>query len=89
MTYSALSPQAKNQNITVGVSFGAERELAFLHAKTGHRAYFPQVNGMAFSFGRDTNIKWKHGINALKPEEQTGMGRISIILWYVPLLDTY
>jgi hypothetical protein len=22
------------------------------------------VNGMAFSFGRDTNIKWKHGVNA-------------------------
>ena len=37
--------KARNQNITVGVSFGAERELAFLHAKTGHRAYFPQVNG--------------------------------------------
>jgi hypothetical protein len=22
------------------------------------------VNGMAFSFGRDKNIKWKHGVNA-------------------------
>ena len=30
---------------------------------------------------KDTNIKWKHGINALPPDEQSGMGRISIILW--------
>ena len=34
-----------------------------------------------FSFGRDANILWKHGINALKEEEQDGKGRISIILW--------
>eukprot|EP00039_Didymoeca_costata_P020510 m.341523 g.341523 ORF g.341523 m.341523 type:complete len:420 (+) comp20168_c0_seq1:112-1371(+) len=79
---AAFNPQrARNQNITVGVSFGATRELAFLHAKEGTRVYFPQVNGMAFSFGRDVNIHWKHGVNALKPEEQDGKGRISIILW--------
>ena len=34
---------AQNQNITVGVSFGATRELAFLHAETGNKIYFPQV----------------------------------------------
>ena len=34
---------AQNQNITVGVSFGATRELAFLHAATGNKIYFPQV----------------------------------------------
>jgi hypothetical protein len=43
----------------VGVSFGASRELAFLHAKDGTRIYFPQTNGMLFSFGRDCNINWK------------------------------
>ena len=32
----------------VGVSFGAERELAFLHAHNGSRIYFPQTNGMLF-----------------------------------------
>jgi len=73
--------RAKNQNITVGVSFGATRELAFLHAKTGEKIYFPQTNGMMFSFGRDVNINWKHAVNALPPEEQDGKGRISIILW--------
>jgi hypothetical protein len=83
---SAFNPQrAKNQNITVGVSFGALRELSFIRvAETEQdkvRMYFPQPNNGVFSFGRDVNIKWKHGINALKPEEQDGKGRISIILW--------
>mmetsp|Transcript_5591 Transcript_5591/g.8304 ORF Transcript_5591/g.8304 Transcript_5591/m.8304 type:complete len:377 (-) Transcript_5591:49-1179(-) len=75
--------RAENQNITVGVSFGASRELAFLHAANGTRLYFPQTNGMMFSFGRDVNIQWKHGINALPDAEQArdNRGRISIILW--------
>ena len=73
--------RAKTQNITVGVSFGSERELAFLNAKNGTRIYFPQTNGMLFAFGRDVNINWKHGINALPPEEHNGKGRISIVLW--------
>lgn len=79
---AAFNPmRAKNQNITVGVSFGATRELSFLSAKTGEKFYFPQTNGMLFSFGRDVNINFKHGVNALAPEEQSGKGRISIILW--------
>jgi len=43
--------------------------------------YFPQTNGMLFFFGRDVNIRWQHGINALPADEQSGKGRISIILW--------
>ena len=82
---AAFNPQrAANQNITVGASFGCSRELAFLHAKTGTKIYFPQTNGMLFSFGRDANITWKHGINALSEEDQAsvgGKGRVSIILW--------
>ncbi|CAD7946523.1 unnamed protein product [Amoebophrya sp. A120] len=85
---AAFNPQrAKNQNITVGASFGAERELAFLRVDPAVRdrepvkAYFPQSNGMMFSFGRDANINWKHGINALAEEDQDGKGRISIIVW--------
>ena len=73
--------RAKTQNITVGVSFGSERELAFLNAKNGTRIYFPQTNGMLFCFGRDVNINWKHAINALPPNEHDGKGRISIVLW--------
>lgn len=61
------------------------RELAFIRAVEDEqhkvRMYFPQPNNGVFSFGRDVNILWKHGINALKPDEQDGKGRISIILW--------
>ncbi|CAJ1436697.1 unnamed protein product [Effrenium voratum] len=69
------------QNITVGVSLGGERELAFRHVQHGTLAYFPQLNGMAFSFGRRININWKHGINALPLDRHNQLGRISIILW--------
>eukprot|EP00605_Chrysophyceae_sp_TOSAG23-4_P000597 GSChrysophyteH1.ASY1.ANO1.674.1 assembled CDS len=48
---------------------------------TGERLYFPQTNGMLFSFGRDVNIHYKHGVNALPEDEQDGKGRVSIILW--------
>lgn len=98
---AAFNPQrARTQDITVGISFGAPRELAFLRAEDDNakrvrgncaagelpeptRVYFPQTNGMAFSFGRDVNIRWKHGINALTTAEQTAepRGRISIVLW--------
>jgi len=84
---AAYNPKrAKDQNITVGVSFGARRELAFLHAtpqQNGDKCkiYFPQTNNGVFSFGRDVNIQWKHGVNALSEEEQDGKGRISIVLW--------
>jgi hypothetical protein len=79
---AAFNPQrAALQNCTVGISFGASRELAFRHAKTGELVYFPQRNGMLFFFGRDVNIRWQHAINALPLEKQDGQGRISIILW--------
>jgi len=63
------------------VSFGATRELAFLHATTGSRLYFPQTNNGVFTFGRDVNIRYKHGINALPEDHDDTRGRISIILW--------
>lgn len=85
---AAFNPQrARNQNITVGASFGAMRELSFIRAEERSnpdnkcRVYFPQSNNGVFSFGRDANIHWKHGVNALSPDEQDGKGRISIILW--------
>lgn len=84
---AAFNPQrAAKQNCTVGASFGAPRELAFRHAKTGELIYFPQTNGMLFFFGRDVNIRWQHGINALPLEDQDGKGRVSIILWGLTLL---
>ena len=62
---AAFNPsRAKSQNITIGASFGATRELAFIRAKESTdgnkcRLYFPQVNNGVFSFGRDANILWK------------------------------
>ena len=49
--------------------------------------YFPQPNNGVFSFGRDVNIHWKHGVNAVSEEDiarsdaGAPQGRISIILW--------
>lgn len=41
---AAYNPQrAQTQNMTVGVSFGSTRELAFLNVKNGTKLYFPQV----------------------------------------------
>ncbi len=53
--------RAANQNCTIGISFGASRELAFRHAKTGELIYVPQKNGMLFYFGRDAML----GMNQL------------------------
>ena len=50
--------RARNQNCTVGVSFGDARELAFVDAlDPSKRFYFPQTNGGLFYFGRDVNIR--------------------------------
>eukprot|EP00927_Polykrikos_kofoidii_P040412 TRINITY_DN34552_c0_g1_i1.p1 TRINITY_DN34552_c0_g1~~TRINITY_DN34552_c0_g1_i1.p1 ORF type:complete len:1456 (-),score=225.31 TRINITY_DN34552_c0_g1_i1:179-4546(-) len=73
--------RALTQNVTVGISFGRERELAFMHAEHKTLTYFPMPNGTIFAFGRDVNIRWKHGINALPVNEQDNKGRISIIVW--------
>ena len=90
---AAYNPErARDQNITVGVSFGAERELAFLHSKNGSRVYFPQCNGMLFAFGRDVNIKWKHGVNALPEAQHDGKGVIYLFIlsqFSVPSLIPY
>ena len=80
--------RAKIQNLTVGISFGAERDIAFEHDKSQTVISFPLHNGNIFSFGRDVNIKWKHGIPQIPPDKQHNKGRISIIAWgYIKQLD--
>mmetsp|Transcript_4089 Transcript_4089/g.7879 ORF Transcript_4089/g.7879 Transcript_4089/m.7879 type:complete len:368 (-) Transcript_4089:724-1827(-) len=68
---AAFNPQrSRSQNITIGASFGATRELAFIRTKDYRnddlggggekcKLYFPQTNNGVFSFGRDANINWK------------------------------
>ena len=60
---AAIKPdKAKTQNLTVAVSFGAERDAAFEHAKTKSVVSMPQPNGTIYVFAKDVNIIWRHGI---------------------------
>lgn len=79
---AAVKPdKAKTQNLTVAVSFGEERDAAFEHAKSKTVISLPQSNGCIYTFGKDVNIIWKHGILQVPPEKQSNKGRISIIAW--------
>lgn len=73
--------RATKQNITAAVSLGRERELVFKHAKNGTLLYMPVSSGSLYTFGRDVNIRFLHGINAIRKEEQTNEPRISIVVW--------
>lgn len=86
---AAMKPdKAKTQNITVGVSFGCERDAAFEHAETKTVIAIPQPNGMVYSFGKDVNVLWRHGILQVPPEKHREAGRISIIAWgWVPQVE--
>lgn len=87
---AAMKPdKAKTQNITVGVSFGEEREAAFQHAKSYTTISLPLPNNSIYVFNRDTNIIWRHGILQEKPEKYSDKGRISIIAWgWVNMIDS-
>jgi hypothetical protein len=71
--------KAKTQNFTVGVSFGATRDAAFEDARTKTVVSFPQPDGCAYCFAKDTNVLWRHGI--LKEKVTRPVGRISVIAW--------
>eukprot|EP00092_Neocalanus_flemingeri_P077963 GFUD01096892.1.p1 GENE.GFUD01096892.1~~GFUD01096892.1.p1 ORF type:complete len:421 (-),score=79.06 GFUD01096892.1:209-1471(-) len=76
---------ARTQNFTVAVSFGCERDVAFENAETKTVIAMPQPNGTVYTFGKDVNILWRHGILQVPPELQTDEGRISIVAWgWVP-----
>jgi len=80
--------KARNQNFTVAVSFGEERDAAFEHAKTKTKISMPQPNGTIYTFGRDINILWRHGILQVPPEKFVDKGRISIIAWgWIPQVE--
>jgi len=72
---------AKNQNFTVGVSFGATRNVAFEHVKSKTVISIPLVNCTAYAFAKNINIEWKHGIPQIHPDKAFNNGRISIIAW--------
>jgi len=81
---AALKPEkAKTQNITVGVSIGATRDISF--QSTHHNASdrvtidLELKNSTVYAFGNKVNIDFKHGIPAVKQYANTP--RISIIIW--------
>ena len=79
---AAVKPEkAKTQNITIGISFGAEREIAFEHAKTKTTVGFPLPDGYVYGFAKLINFTWRHGIPQLAPQLQHERGRISLIIW--------
>lgn len=96
--------KAKTQNMTIGISFGSTRDIAFEHGSTKTRVAIPLPNGLTYGFSSKVNIDWRHGIPQLVPggqkkqqeEEEEGVqldaipeGRVSIIAWgYCKLIDT-
>lgn len=73
--------KAQVQNITVGVSFGAERDVSFQHARKRTVVSTPLVNGSIYVFNKDVNVEWRHGIPQVPEERRNDEGRISIIVW--------
>ncbi|KAF8821798.1 hypothetical protein IE077_001536 [Cardiosporidium cionae] len=75
--YSKDHKQA--EDFTMGASFGASRELVFLHEPSSHHLSIPQNNGDVFAFASDVNRKLKHGVPQL-PKGKVGP-RFSVIAW--------
>jgi len=83
---AALDPEkAKNQNITVGISFGATRSISFQQNGTNTRVDIPLEHGMVYAFGNQVNSLWKHGVPPVCKDtiRTPGLieGRISVIAW--------
>jgi len=77
---AAMSEEkAAVQNISVGISFGATRELALEESEAKRVITIPLHDGTVYSIGRDANVLWRHGI--LRTREALEEGRISIVLW--------
>jgi hypothetical protein len=68
------------EDITIGVSLGDNRSLAFKHVESGQIFYFPQNNGDIFCFDHLTNKKFQHGIPKLKNPNIDNI-RLSVIIW--------
>ncbi len=77
---AAIDPnKAKKQNITIAVSFGAERDIVFENVKTKEVICIPQGDSCVYTFGNKVNEEWRHGVQPGK-NEQFGP-RISVIIW--------
>jgi len=66
------------EDFTMGASFGASRNLDFIHEESNLKFYFPQNNGDIFAFNADINKKFLHGIPKVFKHTKE---RFSIIAW--------
>lgn len=66
--------------VTIGVSLGQARELAFQNALTGAEYRVLQENGDIFAFDEPFNNVFKHSVPAARSSASQGR-RISVILW--------
>ncbi|KAL6072074.1 Fe2OG dioxygenase domain-containing protein [Balamuthia mandrillaris] len=74
----AYGGQGKREDFTMGASFGATRQLVFLHPPSGMTFEFPQVNGDVFAFNSEVNRRFQHGL----PKSKNNVGpRFSVIAW--------
>ena len=79
---AAIKPHiAEKQNTTIAISFGATRETAFQFNDNKCVVSFPLKDNSVYVFGKDVNIKWKHGIPQLPEDKFNEDKRISIIMW--------
>ena len=53
----------QKEDFTMGASFGAARDLAFLHEPSGQRFSFPQNNGDVFAFNSNANAAFEVALN--------------------------
>jgi len=75
-TPPGAGPQA--HNVTIGASFGDERELVFCHLNSQTEFSFPQREGDIFAFTAPVNTAFQHSIPKGNAPRS---GRISVILW--------
>ena len=59
-------------NFTVGVSFGCQREIEFIHLKSKHKQSFVLQDGMTYVFTEDIKEYWEHSI----PEPRNEHGKV-------------
>ena len=79
---AAIKPHiAKKQNMTIAISFGLKRDVAFEFNDNKCIVSMPLEDNSIYAFACDVNINWKHGIPQMHPHDFTEDGRISIILW--------
>ena len=77
----AYGGREQREDFTMGASFGAPRELAFLHEPSGSQFSFPQRNGDVFAFTTEVNKRFKHGVPKSTRGATAPQPRFSIIAW--------